>query len=224
MKPSIWFGILVGLFAVVVGTAAQAQTTAGVGSVMVIPLVSHSASFKAEIFVRNLQTDPITLNVRFYDALFPPAPGLRPCTQFVIPAGQTRSFTLDTQCTFNPANSHFGMVILEDAATLKIDLFTAFARIQNPSGIGFSAEGFPIGNFSGQFANVVGLKRLGADPGYGSNCFVGALGEAVDYTLTLFDGTTDAVLGTPITGPCFCSKASGSWTFSRRQAPLLGTT
>ncbi len=67
------------------------------------------------------------------DALFPPAPGLRPCAQFVVPAGQTRSFTLDAQCTFNPANSHFGMVILEDAATLKINLFTAFARIQNPS-------------------------------------------------------------------------------------------
>ncbi len=165
-----------------------------------VPLVSHSASFKAEIFVYNPGPNPLTLNVRFYDALFPPAPGLRPCTQFSVPVGQTLSFALDTQCTFNPANSHFGLLILEDAATQKTHLFGAGARVQNPTGIGFSDEGFPIGNFSGAVAHVAGLKRQAAAPGYSSNCFVGALGEAVDYQVTLFDGVTTAVLGAPITG------------------------
>ena len=130
-----------------------------------IPLVSHSASFKAEVFVRNPGANTLTLNVRFYDALFPPAPGLRPCTQFVVPPFQALSFTLDTQCTFNPANSHFGMLILEDSSTPKINTFLAFARVQNPSGIGFSDEGFPIGNFSGAGATVLGLKRQAAAPG-----------------------------------------------------------
>ncbi len=151
--------------------------------------------------MRNPGAASLTLNVRFYDALFPPAPGLRPCTQFVVPAGQTLSFTLDTRCTVNPGDSPFGLLILEDAATPKINLFQAFTRVQNPSGIGFSDEGFPIGNFSGQAASgAPGLKRQAAAPGYTSNCFVGALGEAVDYSLSLFDGATGVALGSPITG------------------------
>ena len=166
MKPRVWSGILVGIFAAVVGTATQAQTTAAAGTVIVVPLVSHSASFKAEIYVYNPNTTALTLNVRFYDALFPPAPGLRPCTQFVVPPGQALSFALDTQCTFNPANSHFGLLILEDSGIPKNHLFGAGARVQNPTGIGFSDEGFPIGDFSGAPAQVVGLKRQAAAPGY----------------------------------------------------------
>ncbi len=72
--------------------------------------------------------------------------------------------------------------------------------MQTPTGIGFSDEGFPIGNFSGAPSAVAGLKRQAAAPGYSTNCFVGALGEAVDYQVTLFDGVTTAVLGAPITG------------------------
>lgn len=201
MKLSKWFGIFIGVTLFASGAMVRAQTTAGAGTVVVVPLVSHSTSFKTEIFVRNPQTISITLNVRFYDTLLAPPPGQRPCTPFTVPAGRTASFTLDTQCTFNPLNSHFGMVVLEDATgTFKTNYFFAFARIQNPSGIGFSSEGFPAGNFSGQDADVIGLKRQAAAPGYQSNCFVGALGEAVDYSVTLFDGTTDVQIGNPITG------------------------
>jgi hypothetical protein len=56
-----------------------------------------------------------------------------------------------------------------------------------------------VGNFSGQNANVIGLKRVAASPGYQSNCFVGALGEPVDYTLTLFD-STNTQIGSVLSG------------------------
>lgn len=201
MKSTIWFRVLVGVVMLMSAAMVRAQTTAGAGTVIVIPLVSHSTSFKTEIFVRNPNSNSITLNVGFYDTLLAPPPGQRPCTSFSVPAGRTASFTLDTQCTFNPANSHFGMVVLADATgTYNTNYFYAFARIQNPTGIGFSSEGFPVGNFSGQIASVIGLKRQAASPGYQTNCFVGALGEAVDYSVTLFDGTTNAQLGSVITG------------------------
>lgn len=205
MKSSLWVRAFVAAVALLGAVAAQAQTVAAGGSIIVIPLVTHSASFKATIFVRNDQATDITLNVRFYDTLLAPPPGQRACSQLVVPASQTVSFTLDAQCTFNPANSHFGMLVLEDATALaphdyKTNFFHAFARSQNPLGIGLSVEGFPIGNFSGQNANVLGLERVAAAPGYQSNCFVAALGEAVDYTLKLFDGTTNTQIGSTLSG------------------------
>lgn len=201
MKTRIWLRILVGFVALLSAVTVRAQATAGAGSVVVIPLVTHSASFKAEIFVRNDQGTEITLDVLFFDTLLAPPPGQRPCNQLVVPAGQTVSFTLATQCTFNPLNSHFGMLVLADATgTYKTNFFYAFARSQNPDGIGASVEGFPIGTFSGQNANVIGLKRVAAAPGYDTNCFVGALGEPVDYTLELIDSTSTTQIGTTLSG------------------------
>jgi len=200
MNPSTWLRMLVGVALMMSVVIVRGQTTAGSGTVVVVPLVTHSTSFKAEVFVRNDQSTDITLNVRFYDTLLSPPPGQRPCSQLFVPANQTVSFLLSAQCTFNPSNSHFGMIVLEDATgTYKTNLFYAFARSQNPTGIGASIEGFPVGNFSGQNANVIGLKRVAASPGYQSNCFVGALGEPVDYTLTLFD-STNTQIGSVLSG------------------------
>lgn len=202
MTPSKWLRIFVGAALLTGAAMVHAQATAGAGTIVVIPLVTHSASFKAEIFVRNddQNNQDITLNVRFYDTLLAPPPGQRPCSQLVVPAGKTVSFTLDTQCTFNPANSHFGMLVLEDVTgTYKTNFLYAFARSQNPTGIGASVEGFPVGTFSGQNANVIGIKRVAAAPGYQTNCFVGALGESVDYTLKLFD-STNTQIGSTLSG------------------------
>ena len=188
MKCAFWLQVLAVAVVMACAVTVRAQTTAGAGSVVVIPLVSHSTSFKSEIFVRNDQTTAITLNVRFYDRLLSPPPGQRPCSTLSVPASTTVSFTLDTQCTFNPANSHSGMLVLEDTTgTYKNNSFYAFDRTQDPTGIGLSVEGFPVGNFSGQNASVIGLKRVAAAPGYQTNCFVGALGEAVDYTFKVFN-------------------------------------
>lgn len=198
MKITHWLRAFASFIAFCGVTSAHSQTTAGAASVIVIPLVSNTASFAAEVFVRNVNSTALTLNVYFYDGLT--TPQAKTCAQLVnIPSGHTVSFTLASQCTFNVAFSHAGTVILEDAATPKINLFHAFARVQNPGGIGFSVEGFPIGNFSGTLANVLGIKRQAAAPGYQTNCFVAALGESVNYTITLFDSSS-AQIGSVVSG------------------------
>ena len=146
--------------------------------------------------MRNPNTAPITLHVKFYEGHDPanPNPGLNSCTDLTVAANESKPFTLAGQCVLG-GGSHFGMLVLEDAATQKTNLFFAYSRAQTPGGNGFSVEGFPIGAFSGAPADVVGLKRQAAAPVYQSNCFVAALGEAVNYQLVLRDGTTNAAIG-----------------------------
>jgi len=179
---------------------AQAQSTAGAGSVLVVPVVALTASYETEVTVRNPGSAPITLNVKFYEANNSPSPGLHACSQLVVPALESTPFTLSSQCALPaPPPSHFGVLVLEDAAAQQTNLFYAYSRTQTPGGNGFSIEGFPIGAFSAQPADVVGLKRQAAAPVYQSNCFAGALGEAVSYQLVLRDGTTNALIGIPLT-------------------------
>lgn len=190
----IALSILAGLSLAALGGAAHAQSTAAAGSVVVVPVVAQTASYTTEVIVRNPNAAPITLNVKFYESSNSSIPGLRSCAQLVVAAIESKPFTLSGQCTLG-AGSHFGMLILEDAAPEQTDVFFAYSRAQTPGGNGFSVEGFPIGAFSGAQADVVGLKRQAAAPVYQSNCFVGALAEAVDYQVVLRDGTTNAVLG-----------------------------
>jgi hypothetical protein len=74
--------------------------------------------------------------------------------------------------------------------------------VQNPQAIGFSVEGFPIGSLSPQSQNVTGLKRVGAPAPiqFQTNCFVGALGQQVDYRIRLYNAAFTAKLGTTLTG------------------------
>ena len=184
------------------GTAitAGAQSTAAAGSVVVIPVVAQTASYTTEVTVQNPNAAPITLNVAYSDAVGTFAPGPATCIPLSVPALATVPFTLSAQCTLDPTKSHFGMLVLQDAAAQQTDTFFAYSRVQNPSNIGFSIEGFPIGAFSGAPADVVGIKRTSAAPSYQSNCFVGALGEAINYQIILRDGTTNGIIGSPITG------------------------
>ena len=178
---------------------AHAQSTAGSGSVLVVPVAAATASYTTEVTVRNPGTSPITLNVDFHEATGSAVPGLRSCAQLVVAANETKPFQLASQCTLG-GGSHFGLLILEDAAAQKTNLFYAYSRSQTPGGNGFSVEGFPIGAFSGASAEVIGLKRQAAAPVYQSNCFVSALGEALNYQLVLRNGTTGAPVGSPMTG------------------------
>jgi hypothetical protein len=178
---------------------AFAVTTAGAGSVIVVPIVAQTGSYTSEIYVRNPNTSSMTINVKFYESKNSAVPGLRPCTPIVVAAGRTLVFSLATQCTLG-AGSHFGMLILEDAAAEKINIFPAYTRSQTSGGNGFSVEGFPIGNFSGDVAGVIGLKRQASAPIYQTNCFVGALGEALNYQITLTNETTGAQIGNTIIG------------------------
>lgn len=201
MRSSRWLRLALGVLSFGAVTSTHAMTTAGSGSVIVIPLLVQTASFTGEVTVRNLGSSVLTLDVRYYDALNTLTPGQLPCAQFILQPNESRPFTLGAQCTLG-AGGHFGLLILEDAdANEKTHLFTAFSRTENPSKIGFSVEGFPIGYFSGQIASVTGLKRVtNATPVIQTNCFVAALAEAVDYSIKLFDGTTNAQIGNTVTG------------------------
>lgn len=178
---------------------AIAQSTAASGSVIVVPSVALTASYTTTVSVYNPNSAPITVNVDYYEAANLPDSGPASCTALTVPAHQTVPFTLASQCTLG-SGTHFGMLILADAATQQTDLFFAYAREQTPGGNGFSVEGFPIGAFSGEPADVIGIKRQAAAPVYQSNCFVAALGEAINYQVVLRDGTTNAIVGNPLTG------------------------
>ncbi len=153
--------------------------------------------------MRNLNAAPITLKVRYYQSTSAAAPsGLRTCTDLSVPktepgvASGVVSFDLATQCGLGSSDD-FGMLFLEDSASPKTNLFTAFSRTQF-NGVGFSVEGFPVGNFSGATAEVIGLKAT-LDNHNKANCFIGALGETVNYQIILSD-QTGIPIGSAITG------------------------
>jgi len=192
---------------------AWAVTTAGSGSTIVIPVVASTASFVSEVTVFHPgpfsgPATPITINVFYYEANGLASPGLKSCSQLTVNAGETKSFQLASQCTLG-AGSHFGLMVLQDAATQKTNFFLAFNRTESIGNhIGFSIEGFPAGNFSAQTANVAGIKRVAAAPGFQTNCFVGSLGESVDYAIEVRDSIGNT-LGAPITG------SLGAWQLMR---------
>ena len=129
----------IALLALFASTApAPAQTTAGGGTVIVLPLAAYiPGAYTTTVFVRNPNVlSPITLNVRYYqsDSATPPGDG-NPlaCGQLVIPANGALTFDLSTQCTFTGVDN-FGQIILEDAAVPKVNTFRAYSRTESPTG------------------------------------------------------------------------------------------
>ena len=171
-----------------------AQSTFASGTEIVLPLVANVGIYHSRVFVQNADPATVTLNVRYYQSnnATPPA-GLRACAQVVLPGNQSASFDIGSQCSLTGTDDDFGMVILEDVAGTH--QFFAYSRTQTPDGIGFSVEGFPTANFSGANAYSLGLQALAAAPKYRSNCFIGSLGDAVNWQLQLVQGGTETVLG-----------------------------
>jgi hypothetical protein len=190
---------MVGFICGIAALPALAQTTAGAGTIVVLPTVaSIPGAYTTTVFVRNSNTIPITLDVSYYqsDSATPPGDG-NPviCTQLNVGANRAVTFDLATQCNF-AASDNFGQLVIEDAtSTYKTNTFYAYSRSQTSNGNGFSVEGFPGGNFSSATSEVLGLKATSASPHYRSNCFVGALGEPLNYQILLVQGETGAVLG-----------------------------
>ena len=185
-------------------TLASAVTTAGAGSTLVIPDVASTGSFTSEISVYypgpfSGAGTSMTVDVFYYDANGLASPGLKTCASLPINAGETKSFVLASQCTLG-AGTHFGLLVLQDDAAEKVNYFFAFNRTESVGAHeGFSIEGFPIGNFSGQGADVSGIKRIAAAPGFQTNCFAAALGESVDYQILVSD-STGAQIGSTLSG------------------------
>ncbi len=179
--------------------APQAQTTAGSGTVIVIPVVSQSSTFATTMIVHNPNASGITVHITFDEAQSSSNPGIHACTDLAVSSGQSKLFLLATQCSL-PAGNHHGQVIIQDSATPKINIFYAYSRTQTAAGVGFSVEGYPAGNFSGSGASVLGLARTSTGAKFSSNCFVGSLGEAISYKISLFDGPTNVQIGSDVTG------------------------
>ena len=142
-----------------------AQTTAASGSVVVVPTAANISIYATQVFVRNPNSNAITLDVDYYQSNdgTPPA-GLRSCAQLSVPAQTTLSFDLGTQCGLNNTDDNFGMFVLRDATFPHTNRFFAYSRTQTPTGIGFSVEGFPIGNISGASSDVLGLQASSGPP------------------------------------------------------------
>jgi YD repeat-containing protein len=168
-------------------------------TVVVIPLVARTASFTSEIFVSNASPSSINVNLRFYGARGTTGAGLNICTTQSIPAQSTVALPIAIACPSLPSSSQYGLLVLEEA--LRRTPLSVYSRTANPHGNGFSIEGYPIGEFSAGGATVTGLKRIAVGPPpFQSNCFVGALGEGVDYQIVLTDGSSGAAIGSPVTG------------------------
>jgi len=178
--------------------------TASVGSgaaspVLAIPLVARTSSFESEVFVTNPTASNLGVNVRFYGARGTTGSGANNCPTQTVPARSTIALSMTSACPGLPAGSQFGSLVLSDTA-LRNPL-VAYNRTANPQGNGFSVEAYPLGEFSSAPATVTGLKRVAVGPPpFQTNCFVGALGESVDYRITLADGATGRAIGTPVTG------------------------
>jgi hypothetical protein len=202
MKTSYWLRRIAAFLLLSCATTVYAQTSAGAGSIMVFPAVASTASYDSTISVQNRNAVPITLSVLFYEALNSTNKGLHTCTPIGVPTGQSLSFTLRTQCGLNTAN-HFGILVLKNADPAdQTNVFYAYSRAETPQAVGFSVEGFPIGNFSGATSYVLGLKRSSSGPKYQTNCYIAALGERIDFKITLYngaDGSESAPLG-PFSG------------------------
>lgn len=181
--------------------SAHAQSTMAFGSTIVIPVVAQTGSYSTEVFVHSPVgggTPTIPVDVTFVEATTSGTPGSNACTQLVLPSNSSVSFQLATQCSLG-AGSHFGYLILHDASAESVNRMFAYSRTQNPQAIGFSVEGFPVGELSAQSQRVNGLKRVlppAAIP-FQTNCFIGSFGKPVDYVIRVRD-STGGTLGTPI--------------------------
>ncbi len=195
--------VQLGLFALcsAVVSSTGAQTTAGSGTLIVLPLAAYiPGAYTTTVFVRNPNTNAITINIRYYqsDSANPAGTGTPlACGQISIPANLAVTFDLGAQCgSAFTGTDNFGQILLEDVTgTYKTNTFFAYSRTESPTGNGFSVEGFPVGNFSSAIAESLGLKRTLSAPHYKANCFVGALNETVNYQIELRQGETGALIG-----------------------------
>ena len=169
------------------------------GSVLLVPVVARTASFESEVFITNQTASSVTVNLRYHGARGTTAVGSNVCSTQTIAAQSTLALTLATACPSLPTGSQFGMLVISEAQ-LRSPL-VAYSRTANPQGNGFSVEAYSLSEFSSAPATVTGLKRIAAGPPpFQSNCFVGALDEAVGYRIALTDSVSGQAVGAPVTG------------------------
>jgi len=164
------------------------------GKDLLIPVVVWTGSYTSRVHVFNATTQPATITVKYYGGLITATPGETTCNTIVLQPNATANYNLSVLCPLTLTGGNFGMLrISSDTAV------SAYSRVSNPQGNGFSVEGLPTASFYGADLNVLGLKRSAISPGYTSNCFVGTLEQSAKYSIQLFD-KSGAPIGTRMSG------------------------
>jgi hypothetical protein len=209
LKSSALAAGILAAMAVSFATPALAQSTDGFHTHLVFPVVVDSGSFTQRFTLTNPDGNRTMTVVPTYV----PGEGTTQatpitCPQVVLPANrQTEFSSLRDLCPSLASGSQFGFLTLHKV-TQTNRIFTAFSRVSNAQGNGFSVEAFPWHTFTSADTVVTGLRRLAASggaPAFQTNCFVGNLNEftpaaspvttPVQYTVKASDGS---VLGSAV--------------------------
>ncbi len=170
----------------------------GIGTTIVFPIVAQTSSFTSEVTLYNPGDANLSATVTFYEALNSSSPGATTCAPINVAANRSAQFSVGSQCNL-PTGPHFGLLAVRDTAPAPGHPFYGYSRTQNPQGIGFSIEGFPVGSLNNG-SHVIGLKKQAAPPAYQTNCFVGALEQPVSFELRLVSDGTGAQIGETLGG------------------------
>ena len=174
---------------------ALALSTEGYNTIIRLPIVASTSTYTSTIFIHN----PVgfgsgTINVRpIYIGATGTPTGQVNCPDIPIAQGATVAVNLASACPL-VAGSNFGQLYLYEVDAANHP-FSAYSRVEAFSGNGFSIEGFSPGAFHNNGPNpvgdsyVTGLRRQAAAPTYQTNCFMGALENAVNVDVALFNGS-----------------------------------
>jgi hypothetical protein len=197
--------VLASCFAVLAfsGVSVRAQTTDASHAIQVFPVVVDTASFVEKMVFRNPGTESIQVKARYFPAEGTSQATPLDCDTIFLSAEETKSYTgLRSLCPNLAAGSQFGFLYTWNgtAWTNANVPYSAYSRVDNAKGIGFSVEAFPAQSFTAGRTVVTGLRRMAATataPAYQTNCFLGLLNDvtpdavpvqtAVSYSLKQWD-------------------------------------
>jgi hypothetical protein len=184
--------------------SAQAQSTDGAHTIQVFPIVADTASFTQRFTFRAENGDNTVIQPVYYPGEGTPQAAIGPiaCPAFGVPVGQVITFTsLRQMCPSLAAGSNFGFLYTAEV-NAENKPYTAYSRVSNPSGNGFSVEAFPAHTFTAAESRVTGIRRLAAtasSPAYQTNCFLANINAAGSVVTTVSYGILNSA-GTTLIG------------------------
>ena len=161
-------------------------------------MVVDSGSFAQRFSFRNPNSATINISPKYFPAVFTTQAVAFNCPLFTIAPNGDRTFnSLREMCPALAAGSQFGYLYTYevDAANMP---YSAYSRVSNPQGNGFSVEAFPAHTFTAAEATITGVRRLaaaGGAPAFQTNCFIGVLNDftgpsnpANDFFVSVYNG------------------------------------
>jgi hypothetical protein len=175
---------------------AYGQSTDGTHSKQILPIAVDTASFKSRIQLTHSSIKGTSTVVSTVDAVYVPADntahanlGTLACLPTTLNPGASVTYvTLRDLCPNLAAGNNFGYLQFTRRSNRTVTAgnnsifrgFAVFSRVSNPSGNGFSIEGFSESSFANYPQVVHGIRSLSATantPRYQSNCFVSTFGD-----------------------------------------------